>query len=68
MRTYAHGILYSVLERPLMCEEARRHGLSSLLDAVKNHSPEPFASQIQHILNRVRSMRVHNHEASSDSI
>ena len=54
VRTYIHGILYSVLERPSMREEAQSRGMVELLQAVAANSTELFASQLNCILARVR--------------
>ena len=56
VRTYIHGILYSVLERPSMREEAQSRGMVELLQAVAANSTELFASQLKYILARVRTV------------
>lgn len=53
IRTYCHGILYSVFGRRLLREAAMQRGTPELLEAVAATSEEVFAQQIKHILRRL---------------
>ncbi|GAX80752.1 hypothetical protein CEUSTIGMA_g8187.t1 [Chlamydomonas eustigma] len=65
VRTYINGILYSVLFRAEMREEAMRRGLPDLLRAVSAQSSELFASQISYILSRLEGDVAASQEVAS---
>lgn len=46
VRTYTHGILYSVFSRPEVRAAAAARGTSDLLEATQQSAPQQFAAQV----------------------
>ncbi|KAG2428989.1 hypothetical protein HXX76_011233 [Chlamydomonas incerta] len=53
VRTYTHGILYSVFSRPEVRAAALARGTSDLLEATQQSAPQQFAAQIEHVLRQL---------------
>ncbi|KAJ3368270.1 LisH domain-containing protein armc9 [Allomyces arbusculus] len=54
VRTYVHGILFSVLDAPQVVERARAIGLPELLACLVDVGPPHVARQIHHVLAKLK--------------
>lgn len=53
VRTYVHGTLYSLVSLPSFLDQALRHGLPDMLQAVSATSEDIFQRHIAHILQKM---------------
>jgi hypothetical protein len=54
VRTYVHGILYSLVSQPKILEQALQRGLPDLLRAVSANSEPVFQRHIAYILQKIQ--------------
>eukprot|EP00127_Corallochytrium_limacisporum_P005185 Clim_evm2s201 gene=Clim_evmTU2s201 len=66
IRTYANGTLYSLLAENAVRQEAEQRGLHDILIALKSHSEEHLAQQIDFILARLSGQKEHTGGAHDD--